>query len=217
MVIRSPTRRAAIVGTGGQCRVVLSILYELAVYKSIMIYDVETPRYQEVILGASVTGHVDELLNNIKSLEPDIYIAIGNNERREKYYHMINSRGGSMPNLISKSSSVNKSAILGAANVVCPNAYIGPEVTIGDNNLINTAAILEHEVTIGNHCHFAPGAIIAGRSKVGDYCMIGVRSSLVNNISVASHTTIGAGATVVGNIDEINGTYIGTPAKRKIS
>ncbi len=208
-------KRACIIGAGGQCRVVLSILFESKKYDSIKIYDLKQPSNNERILDIPVVGSFSDFLKLKIKDQIDVYLAIGDNSLRKKYWDVVSSFGGNMPNLISKYAIISNDVLTGGANLVCPNAFIGPSVRIGDNNLINTSAILEHETVVGNHCHFGPGSIVAGRSQISNLCFMGINSSVANHLKIASNTTIGAGAMVIKDIRAESGIYIGTPALRK--
>ena len=206
-------RQALIIGAGGHCRVVVSLLRDLGEHNVLGIVDLAEPRVGEVIMEVPVIGSVTRIGEFRNRADLDVFLAIGDNALRRTWWQTVGDLGVPMPNLISPRAIVDQHARLGVANVVCARAFIGPGALIGDNNLINTAALIEHEVLLGNHCHLAPSSTVAGRSRVGCCCFIGAGATLIDNVEVGGQITIGAGATVVHSITD-SGTYIGTPARR---
>jgi len=207
-------RQALIVGTGGHCRVILSVLASCDAHDVVGIVDLGTPRSGEVIMGISEIRSSSWLEEFRGQTNVDVFLAIGNNELRRTWWEKFQGFGLPLPNLISPHAIVDSHAHLGESNVVCARAFIGPEAILGDNNLVNTGAVLEHEVRLGSHCHVAPLSLLAGRSRVDDNSFIGAGAIVINDISVAANITVGAGGTVIRNIADPGGVYVGVPARK---
>jgi sugar O-acyltransferase (sialic acid O-acetyltransferase NeuD family) len=206
-------RQALVLGAGGHCRVLLSLLAACGEQEVLGIVDLTEPRVGEVIMGVPVIGSITCLEAFRRRADLDVFLAIGDNALRRIWWQKVGDLGLALPNLISPHAIVDPHAHLGDANVVCARAFIGPEVVLGDNNLVNTAAVLEHEVRVGCHCHLASSSTVAGRSQIGDGCFVGAGATVINNVEVAADTTIGAGATVVRSLSN-PGVYVGIPARR---
>ena len=206
-------RQAIIIGTGGHCRVLLSLLTACGDHEVRGIVDLAEPRVGEVIMGIPVIGSITLLEKFHGSAGLDVFLAVGNNAQRRIWWQKVGDLGLAMPNLISPQAIVDPHAHLGDANVVCARAFIGPEAVLGNNNLINTAAVLEHEVRVGSHCHFSSSSTVAGRSQIGDGCFVGAGATVIDFVKVERDITIGAGATVVRSITN-PGVYVGVPAKK---
>lgn len=208
-------RHAVVLGTGGHCRVILSIIAQQACHDVLAIVELGNFRPGELIMGISVTANPDYLISLSGRNDVDVFLAIGDNDIRKDWWEKVKSLDFLMPNLISPYALVDDTASLGESNVVCARAFVGPEAKLGDNNLINTSAVVEHEVCIGCDCHVAPSATIAGRSHLNDSCFVGAGATIINEISIATRSVIGAGATLVEDVDQPGGVYVGTPAKRR--
>ena len=208
-------RKAVVLGTGGHCRVILSMLAAAGQHDVMAIIELGSVRPCEIIMGSSVMTNPDFLTSLSGRIDVDAFLAIGNNDIRKYWWEKVKLMNILMPNLISSHALVDASATLGDANVICARAFIGPQAEIGDNNLINTSAIVEHEVCIGHNCHLAVSATIAGRSRLDDFCFVGAGATIINGISIASNTVIGAGATLIRNVEQPGGIYIGIPARRR--
>lgn len=208
-------RHAVVLGTGGHCRVILSLLAAGQRHDVMSIIELGSPRLGERIMGVLVTPNPDNLPALCGRGDVDVFLAIGNNDMRKHWWEKVKTLGLIMPNLVSPHALVNNSATLGESNVICARAFVGPQAELGNNNLINTASIVDHEVRVGHHCHLAPSATIAGRSILKDLCFIGAGAIIVDGVSVASRTVIGAGATLIRTVEQPGGVYIGVPAKRR--
>ena len=208
-------RRAIILGTGGHCRVVLSILLEVGLHHVLNIIELAELRDGETIMGIPVSATASTLDSFRGQSTVDVFLAIGNNVLRREWWHKVKELELPLPNLISPNATVNRFAKLGGGNVVCEKAFIGPECKIGNNNLINTGAIVEHEVQIGSHCHLSSSSTVAGRSCIYDNCFIGAGATVIDTMTIASGTTLGAGAVLISDIEQSNGVYVGIPARKQ--
>lgn len=208
-------RKAVVLGTGGHCRVILSILAAGRRHDVMAIIELGSPRPEEKIMGALIQSNLDILPALCGRDDVDVFLAIGNNDMRKHWWEKVKTLGLSMPNLISPHALIDDSATLGESNVICARAFVGPEAELGNNNLINTAAIVEHEVSVGHHCHLAPSVTIAGRSRLDNSCFVGAGATIMDGVSIASRTVLGVGATLIRSVNQPGGVYIGIPAKRR--
>lgn len=207
-------RQAVVLGTGGHCRVILSILKTEQRHEVMAIIELGSPREGETIMGLTVMPNPNILEMLFGRRDVDVFLAIGDNDIRKHWWARVKNIGLPMPNLVSTGAQIDNSAYLGESNVICARAFVGPEAELGNNNLINTGAIVEHEVKIGHHCNVASAATIAGRSRIADSVFVGAGAVIVDGVSIASETILGAGATLIKSIYQPNGVYLGTPAKR---
>lgn len=205
-----------VIGAGGQCRVVLSLLREPGNKKYFPkgILDLNADGNGENILGVPVLGHVKNLSSYYAEGIKSIFLAIGDNKEREKYYELVVRSGFDLPNLISVNAYVSPDAILANANIVSPFVHIGPLVEIGNNNIINTHVNLEHETVIGSHCHFSPSSVVSGRTCIGDRVFLGLGAKVIDKIKISSDTTVGAGGIVIEDIGQPGGVYVGVPVRK---
>ena len=208
-------RQAVVLGTGGHCRVVLSILNAVKTHSVNQVIELGESRTGENIMGTLVTPTAKNIGDFCGNVNFDFFLAIGNNYTRKLWWERLEKMNFLMPNLISPHAIIDETAKLGQGNIICSRAFIGPFARIGDDNLINTGAILEHESIVGDHCHLAPASLLAGRSKISDLCFIGAGSTIIDNISISSGTTLGAGATLISNIDQVNSVFVGLPARER--
>lgn len=206
-----------VLGAGGHCRVVLSLLLDAASrYQVCEVLDLnaENTLQDEVIMGVRVAGGIDLLQERFSNGIKAIFLAIGDNRVREQYFKTARMIGYCTPNLIASTAIVDPTVKMGEANVICHHAYIGPMASAGDNNLLNTGCIVEHESSVGNATHIGPATVVAGRCHIGNRVSMGVGVRVINSLSIADDTIIGAGSVVINNIETSGGLYVGAPARR---
>tara|TARA_B100000886_G_scaffold334594_1_gene290349 strand:+ start:1243 stop:1875 length:633 start_codon:yes stop_codon:yes gene_type:complete len=194
-----------VLGSGGHSRVILENLLILK-RKNIKIYDFNfSPRQKNIILKKKVSDF-KKLSKKEISMNNNLFLAIGDNVIRKKYFEKFKSKI-KMPNLISKNSSISRYSKLGKANFFNHFCFIGPNSNIGNNNIINTKSLIEHDVKIGSHCHIGPNVKIGGATSLGDNVMCGIGSIIINKVKICSNVIIGAGSIVTKSIRK-PGTYI---------
>ena len=200
--------KIAILGFGGHTRSSINLLLNYFNSGDISIYDDSfVEGRQEMINSIPLIGSV----NGIKASQ-DIFLSIGDNTLRKKYF--LKFKNQIIRNTIFHSDSLQeKNITFGVANQIFAHSYINSQVTIGDNNIINTGAIIEHEAIVGNHNHISIGVKMCGRSAIGNDCLIGAGAVVVDKISICDNVIIGAGSVVIRDIEDA-GTYVGNPAKR---
>ena len=200
--------KVAIIGAGAHTRSSINLLLNYFNSDDIRIYDDSFVKgEQEMISSIPLIGCINDI-----ELEQDVFLSIGNNDLRKKYF--LKFKDKIIRNTIFHSDSLQeKDVIYGIANQVFAHSYINSQAVIGDNNIINTGAIIEHEAIVGNHNHISIGAKICGRSAIGNICLIGAGAVVVDKISICDNVIIGAGSVVIRDI-KVAGTYVGNPAKR---
>lgn len=209
-------KKCLVLGAGGHCRSLLSILLEKCncEYQLQGIVDTQPVNGDELILGIKIIGSVIDLERYFNNGITALFLAIGDNRQRSQYYEKAKNIGFELPNLIADDVYIAQSALLGDGNLICHRTHLGPMSRIGNANILNTGSILEHESTIGDFCHLAPSAVISGRSHLGNFVFLGVNATVIDKITVCANVTIGAGAVVVEDISGEDATYVGIPAHK---
>lgn len=209
-------KKCIILGAGGHCRALLSILQEQHREEYIIhgIVDTQPVTGDESILGVRVIGSVNDLGNYFNCGVKFLFLAIGDNTQRAEYYSKAKTIGFALPNLIANGAYIAPSAVMGDGNLLCHRTHLGPMSRIGNANILNTGSILEHESTLGDFCHLAPTAVISGRTHLKNLVFLGVNATVIDKVNVCSNVMIGAGAVVVKDIIEEDATYVGVPAKK---
>lgn len=199
----------AIIGAGGHTRSSVNLLKQYFTNAYFSIYeDNYNNEVEECIDDIKVIGTISMLDNKTQN----IFLSVGDNKKREKYFNAFNEKI-IKENLIHSSSYMEKGIKTGVSNQLFSNTYVNSYVEIGNNNIINTSVILEHEVKIGSHNHISVGAKLCGRVSLGSRCFVGAGAIIIDKLSICDDVTIGAGAVVINDIKEA-GTYVGNPARK---
>ena len=208
-------KKCIILGAGGHCRSLLSILQEKTNDFHIAgIVDTQAFAIEELILGVKVIGSIDKLSFYCSKGITSLFLAIGDNKKRAQYYNQAKGLGFELPNLIADTAHIEPSAMMGEGNLICHHAHLGPMSRIGNGNIINTGAILEHESTVGDFCHLASSSVISGRSRLGNFVFMGVNATVLDKINICGNVMIGGGAVITRDISATECTYVGVPARK---
>lgn len=198
-----------IIGAGGHGKVVADIAIKINNWKDILFFD-DDVRIKSV-LGFEVVGGIADAYNYFE--ECDIFVAIGNNDARERICKKIEAIGVSIPTLIHPNAIIGEHVKIGKGTAVMAGAVINCCSNIGKGCIINTGATIDHDNIIEDYVHISPGAHTAGTVNVGKGTWLGIGSVISNNINIAGGCIVGAGAVVVKDLDE-PGVYVGVPARR---
>lgn len=216
-------KKAIIFGSGGFSRSVLSLIRESSSYSVVAIVDINASESlnrvsPELIMEVPVISMMHFQDSYIDRENLSIFLAIGDNVIRQKYFNSLVSCGSKFPTLISPSANIDPTAMIGMANLIFGHTTVGPMTKLGDNNIVNTGSIIDHEASIFNHCQLALGSIIAGRVNIKDGCFLGAGSVVLEKLTLFPRVVLGAGAVLTKDALIDGGIYVGTPAmlKRKI-
>lgn len=201
-----------VVGAGGHCRVVLSVLRSSRNFNVIGIADRDSKNIGEEISGSVIKYSWNDFREIYERDARHAVIAIGDNNERKELFSRLSSIGFEIPTIIHPSAIIEKDVVLGNGCVICMGVKIGTMVFIGKNCIVYTGSIIDHEVKIGDHVFIAPGCNIAGRVTIGDCSFIGIGSTIREKITVGKNVMIGAGSVVISDISD-NTTVAGVPAK----
>jgi len=198
-----------IIGASGHGKVIADIAIKMGKWQSIAFLDDDEGI--KLSLGMNVIGKTDDAFKYIN--EFDIFVAIGNNETREKIQERLELEGASIPILIHPKAVIGEQVKLGSGTVIMAGVVINCCTSIGKGCIINTGATIDHDNILENFVHISPGVNLAGTVSIGKGSWIGIGSTVINNISITGGCKIGAGAVVIRDITEA-GIYVGVPARR---
>jgi sugar O-acyltransferase (sialic acid O-acetyltransferase NeuD family) len=208
--------KIVLVGGGGHCKVIVSILQKLDTFFIIGIADFQD-KIGKTVLDVCIKYHDEDLKNLLLQNVEYAFISlgsIGDPTNRMRLFEMIKNIGFIFPVIISHESIVDKNIEIGEGTVVMPGVIINTGTKIGKNCIINTGSILDHDCILGDHVHIAPGVTLCGSVIVGNRSHIGSGVSVIQNISIGEDVLVAAGAVVVKDIRN-NQKVFGIPAKAK--
>lgn len=201
-------KNLAILGAGGHGKVAAAIAEELG--WTVHFFDIAYPEIKKCGLW-DIKGDENYLIKN-SSKYKTIFIAIGNNEIREKKQCQFKSLGFKITSLISPDATVSKFSQIGDGVLVVANSCINVDSIIGDGVIINTGATIDHDNIIGDFTHISPGVNLAGGVSVGKRSWIGIGSTVIHKINISDNVIVGAGAVLINDVPE-SLTVAGCPAR----
>jgi sugar O-acyltransferase (sialic acid O-acetyltransferase NeuD family) len=196
--------KLAIIGASGHGKVIADIASKNG-YQEIIFLD--DNRNLHECGGYPVIG----TSSDVKSLDADIIVGIGNASIRKRIQASVDEK--KMVTLIHPDAVIADGVKIGKGTVVMAGAVINPGTIIGKGCIINTCSSVDHDCHIGNYVHVSVGSHLCGTVNIGNEVWIGAGATVINNLSICSNSTIGAGAVVIKNIEMV-GTYVGVPVRR---
>lgn len=194
--------KLVILGAGGQGRVAKDIGV-LCGYKNIFFLD-DAKR-----TDIEIAGKISDFCEFME--DSDFFVALGDNNCREKISKKLEDNGINIVSLIHPSAVIGSNVKIGKGTIVMAGAVINTGAVIGDGVIVNTASSVDHDNYLDDFSHVAVGVHLAGTVKIGKRTFLGAGSVIINNIVVCNDAVVGAGAVVVKDISE-KGTYVGVPA-----
>ncbi len=193
-----------ILGAGGHCRALLSLLEKLGVVVN-GIYD-DNFQSEENIFCVPLLGNFADVPES-----GHLIIASGSPETRSRW--VTKFANIDQQKYIDPTAFVDTRVELAEGVHVLGHAYINCAARIGRHVLLNTKCLVEHESEIGEFSHLAVGAIVCGRCQIGARVYIGAGAVVKDRVKICSDVMLGAGAVAVSDINE-PGTYVGVPARK---
>ena len=206
-------KKIILIGGGGHCKVVISILKKLDNFEIAGIAD--NYKAETLISGIKIMGTDDDLKDIYKNGIHYALITVGSikdNTKRYRLFNMAREIGYKFPVIISPEAIVDESVKIDEDTVVMPGSIINIDSFIGKNCIINTGAIIEHDCEIGDYCHIAPGVHISGAVNIGELSFIGIGATIIQGIKIGKNVTIGAGSVILKDIPD-NVIAVGNPAE----
>lgn len=198
-----------IIGASGHGKVVADIALKMNKWKSIAFLDDDESIKSS--MGIEVVGKSIEAFKHINDCE--IFVAIGNNETREKVQENLEAKGATVPFLVHPTAVIGRDVELASGTVFMAGVVINSSTKIGKGCIVNTGATIDHDNYLGEYVHLSPGVHLGGTVKIGRNTWLGIGSVVSNNLEITKGCIFGAGAVVVKDITE-PGTYVGIPARR---
>ncbi len=200
-------KKLIIIGAGGFAKSVIDSLNP-SLYKIKGFID----DYKDDIdhLGYPILGKNVDCIEN-----PDgffYFVAIGNNEKRTKWYKELKSKNLQLINIIDSSAIVSDNVQLGEGCFIGKMAIVNSKSIIGDNCIINTKALVEHGCIIHDHINVSTNTVLNGDVRIGDYSFIGSCSVINGQITIGKNVMVGSGSVVIHDVED-NATVVGVPAR----
>lgn len=203
-----------LVGAGGHCKVIISIILKNGNLEIYGISDEKESLHGKSILDYKISFSEKNWCEIRKHCKKAL-VAFGNIDipyQRKKIFEKLKKNHFKLPIIISKDSIIADDVKIGEGTVIMPGVVINPGTVIGKNCILNTGCIIDHDCNIGDHTHIAPGVTCSGGVLIGELCHIGTGVTIIQSINIGNETLVAAGAVVIKNIPK-KSRVKGVPAR----
>jgi sugar O-acyltransferase (sialic acid O-acetyltransferase NeuD family) len=127
-----------------------------------------------------------------------VFIAIGDNETREKIYHKL--RGHDFPVIIDPSAQVSPTTEFKHGTYIAAESVVSVGTDIGKFVIINARSGIGHDSAVGDFCNICPGVSLSGHSKLGNFVFMGTNSCTAPCIEIGDGAKITCGMPVLAKV-----------------
>ena len=129
-----------------------------------------------------------------------LFIAVGRNSLRQKFFEQGLKKGFSMATYISSKAETWPNLIIGKNCFIGEGSVIQPFVSIG-NNSIHFGSRLGHHSLVMDHTLLS-GTTIGGSTRIGEGSYLGLNSTVQQNIHIGARNIIGMNVSIEDNTEE---------------
>ena len=206
--------KVAVLGGGGHAKVLISCLKLDPNLEITGIYDQDESKKSQTVLGISILGTEDELL---EQENPELLLVNGLgttqvSSPRHDLFEKFKDEGFEFLTVVHPSAIISEEVIIEEGAQIMAGVVLQPGCHIGANSILNTSCSIDHDCNIQKSCHIAPGAVLSGNVTVGERSHIGTGARVIQGVSIGYSATIAAGSTVIRDVPG-HSVVKGTPAK----
>lgn len=116
--------------------------------------------------------------------------------RRFAFEEALRAGFSRQASVIDPTSTVARSARIGAGVYVNAGCVIAGACQLGDRVIVNRSASIGHHARIGEYASIGPGVVLAGNVIVGRGAMIGAGTVVLPEVEIGDNAVIAAGSVV---------------------
>lgn len=199
-------KKIILIGAGGYSK---SVIDSISLFNNDIVGFIDDNK-KGIHLGYEILGNKIEDLSNPKEYE--YFICIGDNNKRKKWFDIINKNNLKLINVIDSTAIISSNVEIGIGCFVGKMAIINSDVKIGDNCIINTKALIEHGCRIKNHVNISTNSVLNGDVIVENGAFIGSCSVVNGQLVVGEKSLVGSGTVTIRDVKAFS-TVVGVPAR----
>jgi sugar O-acyltransferase (sialic acid O-acetyltransferase NeuD family) len=163
-------------------------------------------------MGALLVGGSEKLEDPRFLRRHDLFIGIGDNQKRRFFTELAAKHGAELAVLIDPDATVMNGSKLDTGVVVMAQAVVSYSARIGKGAIINTGAIVEHDCVVGDYANLSVGVKLMGGVRIGEMAFLGGGAIVLPKIKIGDRAIVGAGAVVTKDVPD-GVTVVGNPAR----
>lgn len=146
-----------ILGAGSYGKEVKEVLEQIRIFKRIAFLD-------DFAEGEGILGKCTDA-ESFRNGYPCAFVAIGDNEIRRRYAHMLMDKHFLIPTIISPDAIVSPKAVIGTGTMIFAQGNVGAS-TVGDFCIVEPNGLVNANAYVGSFSHLDSGAIILKDTEV---------------------------------------------------
>lgn len=159
-----PKKNLLILGAGGFGHAIAEMAQILDRWECIYFVDDRWPEQKQAGYYSIISNI--ENLEFIDSNNFDAIVAVGNNQVRQKWYHLILDLAIPLTRIIHPNTVISPSVRIGQGVCIMAGCVIGANTIIQDGVILNIGTLLDHDVIVGNFAHLSVGVKIASNNII---------------------------------------------------
>ncbi len=182
--------------------------------RAVSVLDDRWPDGAGDVAGVPVEGTLADASRHV-SMGRKLLMGIANARNRSIRYDIHQRLGiddSAWAVFADPSSTVSKSAGLGAGCIVYPGARIAAGARLGRQTVVYFNAVVHHDSMLGDGVTVCAGVLVAGNVVVGEGSYLGIGSVLRDGVRVGKRVLVGMGAVVTQDVPD-GATVAGVPAR----
>lgn len=159
-----PKKNLLILGAGGFGHAIAEMAQILDRWECIYFVDDRWPEQKQA--GCySIISNIENL-EFINSNNFDAIVAVGNNQVRQKWHHLILDLAIPLTRIIHPNTVISPSVKIGQGVCIMAGCVIGANTIIQDGVILNIGTLLDHDVIVGNFAHLSVGVKVASNNII---------------------------------------------------
>ncbi len=163
-------------------------------------------------MGALLVGGAEKLEDPRFLRRHDLFIGIGDNQKRRYFTELAAKSGAHLAVLIDPDATVMNGSHLDSGVVIMAQAVVAYNARLGKSVIINTGASVGHDCVVDDYANICDGVRLLGGVHVGEMAFIGGGAIILPKIKIGKRSVVGAGAVVLRNVPD-DTTVFGNPAR----
>ncbi len=163
-------------------------------------------------MGALLVGGSEKLEDPRFLRRHDLFIGIGDNQKRRYFSELAERHGAELAVLIDPDATVMNGSHLDNGVQIMAQAVVSYNARVGRGVIINTGSIVEHDCIIGNYANLSVGVKLMGGVHIGEMAFLGGGAIVLPKIKIGDRAVVGAGAVVTKDVPD-GATVVGNPAR----
>lgn len=149
-------------------------------------------RSGETICYCPVIGKFEDS-KRLREKYDAVFVALGDNQRRQDLLHVVKNYGYGIQFLISPLAHVSKYSYIAKGTVIFPFVSVEPNSSVGEGCVVSTGVVIGHSEEVANFCLIYENAVVRPYAHIGEFSTVGTGSIITMNSRVTDKSVIPEG------------------------